>query len=103
MTTKAAILKAIRHKCLDCSCRQPSEVRNCRLTGYDLWPYRLGRDPEPGPARGAAKSPLLRNDFEAEEAVSRSLKRNVPASRWHASRDEIQPTRRDSSDGDRTR
>jgi hypothetical protein len=55
MTTKADILRAIRHKCLDCSCHQPSEVRDCRITGCSLWPFRLGSDPEPSPGRGFAK------------------------------------------------
>ena len=70
MTTKSAILSAIRRKCLDCSCYQPSEVRDCRLTRCDLWPYRLASDPDPGPARGAAKSLLPRIDFPEEETVS---------------------------------
>ena len=70
MTTKADILQAIRRKCLDCSCFQPSEVRNCHLTTCDLWPYRLARDPDPGPARGAAKSFLPRGDFPQEETAS---------------------------------
>jgi hypothetical protein len=56
MTTKAAILQAIRQKCLDCSCHQPSEVRDCRITTCDLWPFRFGRDPEPSANRGFAKS-----------------------------------------------
>lgn len=38
-------LKAIRAKCLDCSCYQPSEVAKCTATGCALWPYRMGRDP----------------------------------------------------------
>ena len=55
MTTKADILRAIRQKCLDCSCHQPSEVRDCRITSCSLWPFRLGRDPEPSTNRGFAK------------------------------------------------
>jgi hypothetical protein len=55
MTTKAAILQAIRQKCLDCSCQQPGEVRECPVTTCDLWPYRFGRDPEPNRTRGFAK------------------------------------------------
>ena len=50
MTTKAAVLQAIRQKCLDCSCHQLSEIRECPVTTCDLWPYRFGRDPDPGPA-----------------------------------------------------
>ena len=55
MTTKAAILSAIRQKCLDCSCQQPGEVRECPVTECDLWPFRFGRDPDPSPRRGFAK------------------------------------------------
>ena len=55
MTTKAEILHAIRQKCLDCSCYQPSEVRECQLTACSLWPFRLGSDPEP--RRGCAEPP----------------------------------------------
>jgi len=58
MTTKAAILSAIRQKCLDCSCFQPSEVRECPVEACDLWPFRFGTDPFPSPNRGFAKSPV---------------------------------------------
>jgi len=56
MTTKAAILQAVRAKCLDCSCYQPSEVRQCPVTRCALWVYRFGKDPEPSRGRGFAKS-----------------------------------------------
>jgi len=52
MTTKAAILTAIRTKCLDCSGGQRSEVRECPVRGCALWPFRYGRDPERSPDRG---------------------------------------------------
>ncbi len=55
MTTKSDILLAIRQKCLECSCFQPSEVRDCVITACELWPYRLGRDPAPSSRRGFAK------------------------------------------------
>ncbi len=58
MTTKTGILQAIRQKCLDCSCLQPAEVRECPVSTCGLWPYRLGRDPEPSRTRGFAKSPV---------------------------------------------
>jgi hypothetical protein len=70
MTTKAAILQAIRRKCLDCSCYQPSEVRNCHLTRCDLHRFRHGRDPEPSQPRGVAKSLLPRTDLAEAEVVS---------------------------------
>ncbi len=63
MTTKADILQAIRHKCLDCCCFPPSEIRECPVTTCGLWPYRLGRDPEPSRARGFAKPLVYTGDF----------------------------------------
>jgi len=39
-------LKAIRLKCLDCSCRQPKEVRICLHDKCSLYPYRLGNNPK---------------------------------------------------------
>jgi hypothetical protein len=39
-------MKAIRAKCLDCSCFQPKEVRLCPVTSCALWPYRLGKRPK---------------------------------------------------------
>lgn len=37
--------KAIRAKCLDCSCYVAKEVRECRITSCALWPYRMGVRP----------------------------------------------------------
>jgi tetratricopeptide (TPR) repeat protein len=59
MTTKADILHSIRQKCLDCSCFQPSEIRNCPVTTCGLWPYRFGTDPDPSTTRGFARSAVL--------------------------------------------
>lgn len=56
MTTKAALLKTIRAKCLDCSCYQPTEVTKCAAQACVLWPFRLGRDPSPS-RRGFGKNP----------------------------------------------
>lgn len=39
-------VKAIRAKCLDCSCYQPKEVRLCPVTDCSLWPYRMGKRPK---------------------------------------------------------
>ncbi len=64
MTTKADILQAIRHKCLDCCCFQPGEVRECSVSTCGLWPYRLGRDPEPSRTRGFAKQPVYTHGSE---------------------------------------
>jgi hypothetical protein len=38
-------VKAIRAKCLDCTCNQPKEVRLCPVYSCPLWPYRMGHRP----------------------------------------------------------
>jgi hypothetical protein len=39
-------MKAIRAKCLDCSCYQPKEVRLCTVMNCPLWPFRMGKRPK---------------------------------------------------------
>ena len=39
-------IKAIRKKCLDCTCNQPKEVRECTVIKYPIYPYRFGRRPD---------------------------------------------------------
>ena len=38
-------LKAIRLKCLDCSCGSQAEVARCVMKDCTLWPYRSGHRP----------------------------------------------------------
>ena len=38
-------LAAIRRRCVDCSGGSLIEPRNCKLTGCDLWQFRLGKNP----------------------------------------------------------
>lgn len=38
-------LKAIRRRCLDCSGGATTAVRDCACAGCDLWPFRLGKNP----------------------------------------------------------
>lgn len=38
-------IKAIRAKCLDCVCNQPSEVKLCENRRCQLWPFRMGKNP----------------------------------------------------------
>ena len=38
-------LKAIRARCLDCCCYQPSEVRKCTAVECPSWPFRMGTNP----------------------------------------------------------
>jgi len=42
-------MKAIRAKCLDCSCYQPKEVRLCTVKACPLYPFRMGKRPEKEP------------------------------------------------------
>ena len=44
-------LKAIRAKCMDCTCNQPKEIRLCPMTECALWPYLFGGE---AVARGPA-------------------------------------------------
>ncbi len=39
-------VKAIRAKCLDCSCGQVKEIRECPVMTCPLWPYRMGKRPK---------------------------------------------------------
>ena len=38
-------MRAIREKCLDCSCQQPVEVKECTVKTCALHPFRLGKNP----------------------------------------------------------
>ena len=39
-------IKAIRKKCLDCTCHQPKEIRFCTVIDCPIYPYRLGHRPD---------------------------------------------------------
>lgn len=38
-------MKAIREKCLDCTCQQPIEVKECTVKTCALYPFRMGVNP----------------------------------------------------------
>ena len=38
-------LKAIRAKCLDCCCGSAYEVKNCVIHDCELYPFRMGHNP----------------------------------------------------------
>lgn len=44
--TKVTPMKAIRLKCLQCTCGQFQEVRECTIKDCALYPYRMGRRPK---------------------------------------------------------
>ena len=39
-------IKAIRKGCLDCTCGQVLEIRECPVIECPLYPYRMGRRPD---------------------------------------------------------
>ena len=39
-------IKAIRKKCLDCTCYQSKEMRKCTVIKCPVYPYRFGRRPD---------------------------------------------------------
>jgi hypothetical protein len=45
LETPRTPLKAIRAKCLDCSCFSHSEIDGCLIKGCPLYPFRFGKDP----------------------------------------------------------
>lgn len=48
-------MKAIRAKCLDCSCGSANEVKLCPITACPLFPYRFGKNPNVKRERTAAQ------------------------------------------------
>lgn len=38
-------MKAIRRKCIDCSCGSSNEVKLCPVKNCPLYDYRFGKDP----------------------------------------------------------
>ena len=58
-------LRAIRAKCLDCSCYQISEVRLCEAIKCPLWPFRAGKHPWHALAQKPVGNPLGFHDGEA--------------------------------------
>lgn len=43
--TNLTPMKAIRAKCLDCSCGSRKEVAGCVIPDCSLYPYRFGKRP----------------------------------------------------------
>lgn len=42
---KTSPLKAVRQKCLECSCGNQAEVRQCVIERCPLYPFRFGKNP----------------------------------------------------------
>ena len=58
--------KAIRLKCLDCTCGQQAEVRKCPATHCPLWRYRMGYE-ENDELKPTRKNAEKTDDFEDED------------------------------------
>jgi hypothetical protein len=48
MTTKTDILRVIKIYCLECCGNDIKEINNCIVNKCSLYPFRLGKDPNPG-------------------------------------------------------
>lgn len=64
MTTKTELLKHVRKKCLDCCVYQAAEVNLCAAKDCELWPFRMGKDPNPA-RKGNPNSTFGRKPDEA--------------------------------------
>lgn len=57
-------LKAIRAKCLDCSCGQRQEVRCCPIKSCPLYEYRMGKRPATVEKHEQKKSRRFKNETD---------------------------------------
>lgn len=74
MSTKAAVLKSIRGKCLDCVGGHTVEVKLCPSTDCPLWPFRMGKDQNRTPRQMTAAQ-------RESLAKAQTVKKNGPAQR----------------------
>lgn len=65
MTTKTELLKVIRRKCYDCSEGSVSEIAKCPVQRCDLFPFRMGRDPNPARKGKVENLPSVSNCHDA--------------------------------------
>lgn len=66
MNRKLTPLKAIRAKCLDCSCFQSREVKLCTMTECSLYIYRFGHNPA---RKGIGATPIPKTVVESVNSV----------------------------------
>jgi len=70
MKKRLTPLRAIRARCLDCSCFQPSEVKLCPITDCSLYPYRLGHNPA-RKGLGPRVTPLTQKSYGESTQISK--------------------------------
>lgn len=67
-------IKAIRLKCLDCTCGSQKEVEACPIEKCPLWRFRFGKNPYRKPIseeRRAAASERMKNLMAKKKAEAR--------------------------------
>lgn len=67
-------VKAIRAKCLDCSCGQNEEVKHCPVESCPLFPFRFGKNPyrkkvEMSEERKQMMAEILKKARENKESI----------------------------------
>ena len=76
---KVSVLKAVRLKCLDCSCGSAHEVSLCPIESCPLFPFRFGKNPfrakreMSDEQRAAAKERLAKSRKRKAEEGDRGL------------------------------
>jgi hypothetical protein len=60
MTTKAEVMSRIRKHCIECMGGQIYLVDGCTSPNCELFPFRMGQDPEPNISRQKAGKELSR-------------------------------------------
>lgn len=73
-------LKAIRLKCLDCSCGSSNEVKLCPVTKCALYPFREGVNPNRKPREYTA---------EQKAAMAARLRKSKPTNTGEKSQNSI--------------
>ena len=69
---KVSALKAVRLKCLDCSCGSAHEVSLCPIENCPLFPFRFGKNPF-----RAKREMTDEQKAAAKERLARSRKKKV--------------------------
>ena len=71
---RSGLLKAIREKCLDCSCGNRAEVKNCKFTDLEVPPYncplyiyRFGHRPIKVPVQAVPLKTSVSEGVSAQE------------------------------------
>lgn len=78
-------MKAIRAKCLDCSCGSSNEVKKCPITKCPLYPYRTGHRPKCSDSSETPVKTALFSDDDSDEEIDEEESEDEKTSRSPAS------------------